>query len=86
LKKSTVNGDAKQAIGILAWAQEAGLHVSSVTVGACHVEIGRAAAPAEREERPAVESIYGRFGGPALAHIEDVQGVDLQPVIGRQAR
>lgn len=88
MRKSTVTvtGDAKQAIGILAWARDAGLQVATVTVGACRVEMVRQAGDAgpERADAPA-STIYSQFGGPALASVveSEIPGNELQPVVGR---
>jgi hypothetical protein len=75
-------------IGILAWAQAAGLAVASVTVGVCHVELHRVAAVTEPEERgdgAHREAIYGQFGGPALKYAleSEIPSGELQPVVGR---
>jgi hypothetical protein len=82
-----VTGDAKQVVGILAWAQAAGMSLSQVTVGTCHVEIRGAAIEEPRaQDGPTRESAYSRFGGPALAHAVD-SGIpmgELQPVVGRE--
>lgn len=86
LSKTTVTGDARQVIGILAWAQGAGLAVATVTVGGCRVDLHRGGAPSpERAEEPAPrESIYGQFGGPALADaMGEIPAGELQPAIGR---
>jgi hypothetical protein len=89
VSKTTVTGEAKQVIGILAWAKAAGLQVSAVTVGACHVELRMAPVeqPEEREERPD-RSIYAQFGGPALADAvkSGIPDSELQPAIGRSGR
>lgn len=81
-------GDAAQLIGILAWAQAAGLAVAQVTVGACHVELHRTAPVGEPEERTDGahrEAIYGQFGGPALKYAieSEIPASELQPVVGR---
>lgn len=86
MTKTTVTGDAKQVLGILAWAKDAGLQVATVTVGGCRVELHRGGAPGpERNDEPAPrESIYGQFGGPALADaMGEIPAGELQPVIGR---
>lgn len=86
LTKTTVTGDAKQVIGILAWAKDAGLQVATVAVGACRVELHRGGAPGQErtEDSAPRESIYGQFGGPALADaIGEIPAGELQPVIGR---
>lgn len=85
--KTTCTGDARQVIGILAWARDAGLEMSTVTVGSCRVELHRrpSAEPSQRPTADDRSSIYGQFGGPALAHIveSEVPGEEMQPVIGR---
>ncbi len=87
-------GDAAACVGILAWAQKAGLEVAAVTVGTCRVEL-RAPAPAPvaaRDDRddPAEETarhqeaIYRKFGGPVFEHAtSDIPPGELQPAIGR---
>ncbi len=81
-------GDAAEVIGILAWAQAAGLSIATVTVGACSVELHRVAAVTEPEERgdgAHREAIYGKFGGPALTYAleSEIPAGELQPVVGR---
>jgi hypothetical protein len=84
-----LSGDALALVGILAWAKDAGLEVSAVTVGACHVELQRApsAAPARKDEEPVARpGIYDQFGGPALQYVSEIPAGELQPAIGRQTR
>lgn len=81
-----LTGDAAQVRGLITWAISAGVGLGTVTVGSCTVELrggpsDDAQAPPERVR----ESVYDRFGGPALAHAVDtgIPGHELQPVIGR---
>lgn len=81
-----LTGDAAQVRGLLAWALENNVQLSTVTVGVCMVEL-RGSGPLDSERVPerAQESIYARFGGPALAHVveSEIPAGELQPVIGR---
>jgi hypothetical protein len=84
-----VTGDARQVVAVLAWAQDAGLQLSQVTVGTCHVELHRSGSAVQPDGDSARrEGIYGQFGGPALQHAveSEIPGNELQPAIGRHAR
>lgn len=81
-------GDAAEVVGILAWAQQAGLSIATVTCGSCTVELHRMAPAGEPEERTDGahrEAIYGQFGGPALKYAleSEIPASELQPVVGR---
>lgn len=84
-----LTGDAASAVGILAWARDAGFDIAVITVGNVHVELHRASARGgdaddQDTDRAHRESLYDRFGGPALAAVvSEIPAGELQPVIGR---
>lgn len=83
-----LTGDAGQAVAVLAWALEAGVVVSTVTVGGCTIEVGTSAVP--HAERPVVDTglqgMYRTMGGPAFSVMQEtgIPDGELQPaVMGR---
>lgn len=85
--KTSVTGDAKQVLCVLDWALRNGVQLSTVSVGTCSVQVVPATATAVKQEErgPSRESLYDRFGGPALSSVtrDVVPGAEYQPVIGR---
>lgn len=90
---TALTGDAASLVGILSWAQSAGLEVAAVTVGTCRVELRAPAPPVvasadqgEPEDGAARhrEAIYRHFGGPVFEHVTSgIPPGELQPAIGR---
>ena len=87
VSKTSVAGDAKQVLCVLEWALRNGVQLSTVSVGTCSVQVVPAMAAAQKQEErgPSRESLYDRFGGPALSSVtrDMVPGAEFQPAIGR---
>ena len=88
--EAVADGDAAQAIAVLAWAQRHGLQVSTVSVGTCRVELHRVSAPDPAQREPGVRrpSIYelALQGNKELAQAIEDSGIpmgELQPAVGR---
>jgi hypothetical protein len=88
---AALSGDAAAAVGILTWAQDAGVDVSELTVGAVSIKLRGVAAQGQDDRdgdrgngRPTLHEEFGReLFQQAVA--EKVIGTDLQPAIGRRA-
>lgn len=79
-----LTGDAGSVQALIAWLEERGDRVSSVTVGACRVDLlpAQPVAPAERAPAgPDRPGIYNKFGGDVFKDVVSELG-PLVPALG----